>query len=123
MMIHWTYSNRTLTPNKVRAHEKAKIQYESDRAHFGGLGRSPIFTHCICAQGRLFTLEYCPGNDIHVAIIGGVNEDGRFENTATPEQLLTLANLVRFYRSLGEPVLGGNLKQFDFETWLKAINM
>ena len=54
--------------------------------------------------------------------IGGLDDDYRFKNTATREQLLTLGNICRFYLSLGEPIIEGDLSNFDLQLWLKAIN-
>jgi hypothetical protein len=70
----------------------------------------------------LFVLDYCPGTEIHLALIGGLSLDNCYQNTATKEQLLTLSNIVRFYLSLGEPIQEGDFSNFDLKTWLKAIN-
>lgn len=102
-------------------HEQAKCRKSDNLVHIGGLERTPIFTHCITDDGRLFTLDYCPGMEIHIGVIGGVNSDYRFANTITTDQLLTLSNIVRFYASLGEPVEAGDFGFFDFKTWIKAI--
>lgn len=122
MKLYWTYSKRDLRPCDLYRHEKSRIKFSTEKYHIGGLEREPIFTHCICANGILHTLEYCPGNEIHLAIIGGVNDDFIYANTANREQLFTLGNLVRFYLSIGEPVTEGDLSNFDLKTWLKAIN-
>lgn len=121
MKIHWTYSKIDLKPSEVLKHESKKCRKSDHLVHIGGLDRKPIFTHCITADGRLFTLDYCPGMDINLAVIGGVNSDYRFANTITSDQLLTLSNIVKFYASLGEPVLAGDFGFFDFKTWIKAI--
>lgn len=94
----------------------------TDKFHIGGLNRQPIITHCICPKGYLHTLNYCPGQEIHVALIGGLDEDYSYKNTATQDQLFTLGNLVRFYLSLGEIVEEGDLSNFNLDLWLKAIN-
>lgn len=82
----------------------------------------PLFTHCICPQGNLYPLNYCPGNEIHLALIGGLNNDNNYMNTATSQQLLTLGNVCRFYLSLGEVIEEGDFSNFDLKLWLKAIN-
>jgi hypothetical protein len=61
-------------------------------------------------------------SDVHIALIGGIDEDYRLCNTATSDQLLTLSNLVRFYCSIGHSVEEGDLLNFDLPQWLKAIN-
>lgn len=121
MKIYWTYSPKNLRASMVSTHERAKYRRSDYDMHIGGLDRTPIFTHCITSDGRLFTLDYCPGNEIHLAIIGGVNSDYRFANTATTDQLLTLSNIVRFYLSMGEKVEAADLMHFDFKTWIKGI--
>ena len=122
MKIYWTYSKTDLRPDHVPAHEKAKVRLSNEKYHIGGLDRNPILTHCITTDGYLHTINYCPGNEIHLALIGGVNGDYVFTNTATMQQLLTLGNIVRFYMSLGEPIEEGDLSNFDLITWLKAVN-
>jgi hypothetical protein len=122
MKIYWTYSKLNLKASEVREHEKAKVKFSDEKSHIGGLGRSPIITHCINKDGMLFVLDYCPGTEIHLALIGGLSLDNCYQNTATKEQLLTLSNIVRFYLSLGEPIQEGDFSNFDLKTWLKAIN-
>ena len=121
MKIYWTYSKPTLRPSEVHAHEKGKIRLSSENFHIGGLGRTPFFTHCITEQGYMHVLNPS-ASDIHIALIGGVDEEYRICNTATSDQLLTLSNLVRFYQSLGHSVEEGDLINFDLQQWLKAIN-
>lgn len=120
MVVHWTYSKLNLTPGLVTRHERAKIISETDRIRIGGLQRNPFFTHCISQDGRLFALQPL-GSQIHLAIIGGLDEDNRYANTATRDQLHTLANIIKFHLSMGGTVKAGDLKNWDFETWLKAI--
>lgn len=122
MKISWTYSKINLKPSEILRHEMAKIRVSDNKHHMGGLERSPILTHCINALGHLFVLDYCPGDEIHLALIGGVDDDYRFKNTATREQLLTLSNVVRFYASMGEVIEEGDLSNFDLKLWLKAIS-
>lgn len=122
MKISWTYSKKSLRASMVSTHERSKYRRSDYEMHVGGLDRTPIFTHCICEDGRLFTLDYCPGQELHIALIGGVNSDYRFANTATTDQLQTLSNIVRFYLSLGEKVEAGDLMYFEFNKWIKAIS-
>lgn len=123
MKIYWTYSKTSLKPSEVNAHEKAKIRLSNDKYHIGGLDRMmPILTHCITTDGYLHAINYCPGQEIHLALIGGLNDDYVFANTATTQQLLTLGNIVRFYMSMGEVIQEGDLSNFDLITWLKAVN-
>jgi len=122
MKLYWTYSRIDLKVCDVHRHEKGKVRFTSEKYHVGGLNRTPIFTHCICPTGKLHTLEYCPGSEIHLALIGGLDNDDRFKNTATREQLFTLGNICRFYLSLGDPITEGDLSNFDLELWLRAIN-
>ena len=122
MKLYWTYSRTNLKPSDVHKHEKASVRLSNDKYHIGGLNRTPIFTHCICSKGYLYTLNYCPGSEIHLALIGGLDDDNYFKNTATSEQLYTLGNIARFYLSLGEVIQEGDLSNFDLELWLKAIN-
>lgn len=122
MKLYWTYSKRDLKPSDVTAHEKAKVRMSNEKYHIGGLNRMPILTHCICPNGVLYTINYCPGNEIHLALIGGLNDDHVYNNTATSDQLKTLGNICRFYLSLGEPIIEGDLSNFDLNLWLKAIN-
>jgi hypothetical protein len=123
MKIYWTYSKTDLRPDHVPAHEKAKARLSNEKYHVGGLNKMvPTFTHCITVEGYLHTINYCPGNEIHLALIGGLNDDYVYSNTATIQQLLTLGNIVRFYMSLGEPIQEGDLSNFDLITWLKAVN-
>ena len=123
MKIYWTYSKINLKPSEINSHEKAKVRLSNEKYHVGGLNRMvPFFTHCITKDGYLHSLNYCPGSEIHLAIIGGVNDDYIYTNTATHAQLLTLGNVVRFYQSLGELVEEGDLSNFNFNIWLKAIN-
>ncbi len=82
----------------------------------------PIFTHCINKEGYLHAINYCPGTEVHLALIGGLDNDFVFSNTATKAQLFTLGNIVRFYMSLGETIQEGDLSNFDLIQWLKAIN-
>jgi hypothetical protein len=120
--IYWTYSRINLKPSEVFKHEQAKVRFSSDSTHIGGLERIPILTHCISREGYLHAINYCPGNEVHLALIGGLDTDCRYKNTATTEQLLTLGNIVRFYMSLGETIQEGDLSNFDLIQWLKAIN-
>lgn len=122
MKIYWTYSKCNLRPCDVSAHEKKPVKYSDDKTHIGGLNRSPIITHCITTDGYLHTLNYCPGLEIHLALVGGLTDDHRYKNTATTAQLLTLSNIVRFYLSLGEPVEEGDFSNFDLKLWLRAIS-
>ena len=112
-----------MKPDQITAHEKAKARLSNDKYHIGGLNRMvPIFTHCITKEGYLHAINYCPGTEVHIALIGGLNDDYIYSNTATIAQLLTLGNIVRFYLSLGEIVEEGDLSNFNFKLWLKAIN-
>lgn len=122
MKLYWTYSKVNLRPSEIPTHEKAKVKISDDNHHVGGLNRSPIITHCINTKGHLFVLDYCPGTEIHLALIGGLDDDYKYKNTATAEQLLTLSNIVRFYGSMGEVIEEGDLSNFDLKLWLKAIN-
>ena len=122
MRIYWTYSKIDLTASQIRKHERAPIKFSDDKTHIGGLEREPFLTHCINKEGHLFVLDYCPGDEVHLALIGGLNNDYRLTNTATREQLMTLSQIVKFYASMGEPVIEGDLSNFDLKTWLKAIN-
>lgn len=123
MKIYWTYSRRDLKPDQIAAHEKAKVRLSNEKYHIGGLNKMiPTFTHCITADGYLHAINYCPGNEIHLALIGGLNDDYVYQNTATEAQLLALGNLVRFYLSLGEQIEEGDLSNFDLIKWLKAVN-
>ena len=122
MKLYWTYSKADLMASDVYRHEHRKVKFSNDKYHIGGLNRTPIFTHCICKNGVLHTLDYCPGTEIHFAIICGLNKDYIYSNTATREQLHTLGNICRFYLSLGEPIIEGDLSNFDLKLWLKAIN-
>lgn len=123
MKIYWTYSRTDLKPDQIAAHEKAKARLSNDKYHIGGLNRMvPIFTHCITKEGYLHAINYCPGTEVHIALIGGLDNDFVFSNTATTAQLLTLGNIVRFYMSLGEIIEEGDLSNFDLIQWLKAIN-
>jgi hypothetical protein len=121
--IYWTYSRTDLKPDQISAHEKAKARLSNDKYHIGGLDKMvPTFTHCITKEGYLHAINYCPGNEIHLALIGGLNDDYVYANTANSAQLLTLGNIVRLYLSLGENIEEGDLSNFNFELWLKAIN-
>jgi hypothetical protein len=120
--IYWTYSKTSLKPSEVNAHEKAKVRLSNDKHHVGGLERESILTHCITTDGYLHAINYCPGQEIHLALIGGLNDDYVFSNTVTTQQLLTLGNIVRFYMSMGEVIQEGDLSNFDLITWLKAVN-
>ena len=123
MKIYWTYSKVNLKPSEVAAHEKGKARMSSEKYHIGGLNRmTPLFTHCITREGYLHAINYCPGAEIHLALIGGVNEEYVYTNTITQKQLFTLGNVVRFYMSLGEVIEEGDLSNFDLITWLKAVN-
>lgn len=117
--MHWTYSKLNLTPAQVTKHERGRIISQTDKFHLGGLQRDPFFTHCITQDGRLFQVGVI--GPIHLAIIGGLDEDNRYANTATRDQLHTLANIIKFHISMGGTVKAGDLKNWDFETWLKAI--
>lgn len=121
MKIYWTYSKTSLRPSEVHKHEKSMSRLSTDTFHIGGLGRTPIFTHCINEQGYMYVLKERV-SDIHIALIGGIDEEYRLCNTATSDQLLTLSNLVRFYLSMGYNVEEGDLLNFDLPQWLKAIN-
>jgi hypothetical protein len=122
MKIYWTYSRVDLKPSEVSKHEQAKVRFSSDTTHIGGLERKPILTHCVSTTGYLHAINYCPGNEIHIALIGGLDADYKYHNTATTQQLFTLGNIVRFYLSLGEVIEEGDLANFNLEQWLKAIN-
>ena len=123
MKIYWTYSKATLKPSEISAHEKAKVRMSSDKYHVGGLNReNPLFTHCITTEGYLHAINYCPGQEVHLALIGGLNEECVYTNTITQKQLFTLGNIVRFYMSMGEVIEEGDLSNFDLITWLKAVN-
>lgn len=122
MKLYWTYSRTDLRACDVHKHEESKVRFSSERHHIGGLNRTPIFTHCICPNGHLHVLDYCPGSEIHLALIGGLDNDNFYKNTASREQLFTLGNICRFYLSLGEPITEGDLSNFDLKLWLKAIN-
>ena len=122
MKIYWTYSKINLKPSEVSKHEQAKVRFSSDSTHIGGLERAPILTHCISTKGYLHAINYCPGQEVHLALIGGLDADSRYRDTATAEQLLTLGNIVRFYLSLGEVIEEGDFANFNLEQWLKAIN-
>ncbi len=121
MKIYWTYSRTDLRPNEVHKHEKSMPRLSTDTFHIGGLGRTPILTHCINEQGYMYVLKEGV-SDIHIALIGGIDNEYRICNTATSDQLLTLSNLVRFYLSMGYNVEEGDLLNFDLPQWLKAIN-
>jgi hypothetical protein len=120
--IYWTYSRKNLRPSEVVGHEKAKVRMSTDKYHIGGLERQPMLTHCITSDGYLHAINYCPGQEIHLALIGGLNEECIYTNTATQQQLFTLGNVVRFHMSLGELIEEGDLSNFDLITWLKAVN-
>ena len=122
MKIYWTYSKVNLKPSEVNAHEKAKVRLSNEKYHIGGLDREPILTHCVTIDGYLHAINYCPGQEVQIALIGGVNDDYVFTNTASKEQLFTLGNIVRFYMSMGEVIQEGDLSNFDLITWLKAVN-
>lgn len=123
MKIYWTYSKTNLTPSQVALHEKSKASVSNDKYHIGGLNKMiSTFTHCITADGYLHAINYCPGSEIHLALIGGLNNDYVYRNTATHAQLLALGNLVRFCLSTGENIEEGDLSNFDLIKWLKAIN-
>jgi len=122
MKIYWTYSFVDLLPSEIYSHEKRPYRLSTETIHIGGLNRTPIITHCIDAQGHFFVLDYCPGNEICLALIGGVDPDYKYRNTATREQLKTLGNIARFYLSLGEIIEEGDFANFNLEQWLKAIN-
>ena len=122
MKIYWTYSKIDLLPSEIFSHEKRQTRIITETTLIGGLERKPFITHCIDAQGQLFVLDYCPGSEIHLAIIGGLDADYKFRNTATREQLKTLGNMVRFYLSLGEIIAEGDFANFNLEQWLRAIN-
>jgi hypothetical protein len=122
LKIYWTYSRKDLKPCDVSKHEQGKVRLSNEKYHFGGLNRMPIITHCIDTNGNLHTIDYCPGNEIHLALIGGLNSDNVYSNTATTDQLQTLGNICRFYLSLGEVIEEGDLSNFDLKIWLRAIN-
>ena len=122
MKIYWTYSRKNLKPCDIPKHEQGKVRFSNEKYHIGGLNRTPIITHSIDSSGNLHSINYCPGAEIHLALIGGVNDDYIYTNTATREQLQTLGNICRFYLSLGEIIQEGDLSNFDLELWLKAIN-
>jgi len=122
MVIHWTYSKTNLRASEVSRHERSKARISNDTIHIGGLERSPIFTHCITGDGRLFPLNYIKGEEIHLALIGGVDDDYKYKNTANSDQLSTLGNLVRFYMSMGETIKEGDLLNFNLEQWVKGIS-
>ena len=122
MKLYWTYSKTNLLPSEIYSHEKKATRLITDTMLIGGLERRPLITHCIDTQGQLFVLDYCPGSEIHLALIGGLDPDYKFKNTATREQLKTLGNVVRLYLSLGEIIEEGDLANFNLEQWLKAIN-
>lgn len=122
MKLYWTYSRKNLKPSEVHRHEKAGVKLSNEKYHIGGLNRMSIITHCICPNGILYTLDYCPGNEIHLALIGGLNDDYVYMNTATTDQLKTLGNICRLYLSLGEVIEEGDLSNFDLKLWLRAIN-
>ncbi len=76
MKIYWTYSRTDLKPDQILAHEKAKARMSNDKYHIGGLDRiTPIFTHCITKEGYLHAINYCPGTEVHLALIGGLDND------------------------------------------------
>jgi len=118
VVVHWTYSKVNLYPAHVRIHEAAKIRLHNEKMHIGGLERKPFFTHCIDIEGRVFKIGDV-GSQIQLALIGGVDEEFRYKNTASREQLHSLRNLIHFHIGDAE---AGDLKNWDFETWLKAIN-
>jgi hypothetical protein len=122
LKLYWTYSRTDLKPCDIHFHEKGKVRLSNEKYHIGGLNRTPLITHCIDANGNLHVVDYCPGSEIHLALIGGLNSDYVYSNTATREQLKTLGNICRFYLSLGEPIVEGDLSNFDLKIWLKAIN-
>ena len=122
MKIYWTYSLIDLLPSEIYSHEKRPYRLSNETTHIGGLDRKPFITHCIDIQGHLFVLNYCPGNEIHLALIGGLDPDYKYRNTATREQLKTLGNIARLYLSLGEIIQEGDFANFNLEPWLKAIN-
>lgn len=123
MKIYWTYSRVDLTPDQVNLHEISKARLSNDKYHIGGLNRMmPIFTHCITSTGYLHALNYCPGQEVHLALIGGLNKDCVYSNTITTFQLLALGNLVRLYMSMGEVIEEGDLSNFNLKSWLKGIN-
>lgn len=122
MKIYWTYSRKNLRPFEVAKHEQAKVKLSNEKYHIGGLNRMSIFTHCIDTSGNLHTLNYCPGNEIHLAVIGGLNDDYIYTNTISTQQLMALGNICRFYLSLGEIIEEGDFANFDLKLWLKAIN-
>lgn len=123
MKIYWTYSKIDLKPDQIAAHEKGKVRMSNEKYHIGGLNKMvPTFTHCITKEGYLHALNYCPGQEVHLALIGGLNEEYVYTNTVTQKQLFTLGNVVRFYLSMGELIEEGDLSNFDLITWLKAVN-
>ena len=122
MKIYWTYSKTNLLPSEIFSHEKRPTRLITDTTLIGGLERKPIITHCIDVQGQLFVLDYCPGTEVHLAVIGGLDPVYKFKNTLTREQLQTLGNVVRFYLSLGETIEEGDFANFNLEQWLRAIN-
>jgi len=67
-------------------------------------------------------LNYIKGEEIHLALIGGVDDDYKYKNTANSDQLFTLGNLVRFYMSMGETIQEGDLLNFNLEQWVKGIS-
>lgn len=122
MKIYWTYSKIDLCPSEVHKHEKSGYRVSTDKYHIGGLNRTPLFTHCITYDGYLHVLNYKEGEEVNIALIGGLNNDYEYKNTASSAQLLTLGNIVRFCLSKGENVEEGDFSNFNLEQWLKAIN-
>ena len=121
MRISWTYSRKTLRASAVAQHERGKFRLSNEDCHIGGLDRDPLFTHVITADGRLFVLQ--EGPEVELALIGGVDEDFYYANTATPEQLHTLRNILVVFKTLGHEIKQGDLKHFDLNIWLKAVSI
>jgi len=125
--IHWSYTPRgsSYGIKDILRHQTNAQKNRTEKHLVGGLGlQKPIFTRLINVTGHLFPIQD-EKEEIHICLVGGLNEDYQFCNTATTAQLLTLANELRSLKqSFPRGVIqSGDFEKFDLSLWSKAINL
>jgi len=124
LFVHWTYTNIgvSFTRDKIITHQTRKEKNIGENRYWGLGFSKQLFTRYISRDGRLILLQP-EKKEIHLAILGGLNEDFKCCNTLTREQLLSLGNEIKsIQQSFPGIEIQSNLTNFDLQLWLKAIS-
>jgi len=128
LVLHCTATPQTATVENIQRYWRQELKWKAPGYHHliqpGGqairLAPDEVVTNGVAGHNR---------NSIHISYIGGVDQWNKPTDNRTAEQLLTMTNLVKYYKGLypNAIVLGhrdfpGVAKacpSFDVKNWLK----